>query len=152
MFTIKKLRRISKPESFLIYDSCWVIGRVLLGGRGEEKKRKEKNKMLELLLLGCTGVVVVLHGANFFFHLLCRRIPLFRSLRQYNFFPQTFFIVPNHAKELNFANSNDLIFLTWKYSFTSNQWNWVKDSIVHFQKKSSQIPSQIIGFACSCWN
>ncbi|KAI5593217.1 hypothetical protein POPTR_004G047866v4 [Populus trichocarpa] len=26
--------------------------------------------MMELLLLGCTGVVVFLHGANFFFHIL----------------------------------------------------------------------------------
>ncbi|KAM0946056.1 hypothetical protein DsansV1_C09g0090791 [Dioscorea sansibarensis] len=35
--------------------------------------------MLELFILGCTGVVVFLHSANFFFHALSRQIT-FRSL------------------------------------------------------------------------
>ncbi|KAL4204914.1 hypothetical protein AMTRI_Chr01g112080 [Amborella trichopoda] len=36
--------------------------------------------MLELFLLGCTGVVVFLHGANFFFHFLAQHVAV-RSLR-----------------------------------------------------------------------
>ncbi|KAL3596450.1 hypothetical protein D5086_008087 [Populus alba] len=36
--------------------------------------------MMELLLLGCTGVVVFLHGANFFFHILSHHFAS-RSLR-----------------------------------------------------------------------
>ncbi|KAH0464141.1 hypothetical protein IEQ34_006927 [Dendrobium chrysotoxum] len=36
--------------------------------------------MMELFILGCAGVVVLLHSANFFFHALSRKIG-FRSLR-----------------------------------------------------------------------
>ncbi|KAG4381115.1 hypothetical protein AAZX31_15G074600 [Glycine max] len=35
--------------------------------------------MMEVLVLGCTGVVVFLHGAHFFFHALTQHIAL-RSL------------------------------------------------------------------------
>ncbi|PSS10218.1 Trigger factor like [Actinidia chinensis var. chinensis] len=35
--------------------------------------------MVEFFLLGCTGVVVFLHGANFFFHALSSHLA-FRSL------------------------------------------------------------------------
>ncbi|WRX27663.1 hypothetical protein QQP08_020150 [Theobroma cacao] len=35
--------------------------------------------MVELFVLGCTGVVVFLHGANFFFHILSQHIAV-RSL------------------------------------------------------------------------
>ncbi|TKY71732.1 hypothetical protein E2542_SST00464 [Spatholobus suberectus] len=35
--------------------------------------------MMELLVLGCTGIVVFLHGAHFFFHALTQHIAL-RSL------------------------------------------------------------------------
>ncbi|KAL5772359.1 hypothetical protein ACOSP7_011958 [Xanthoceras sorbifolium] len=30
--------------------------------------------MVELFVLGCTGVVVFLHGANFFFHVLSQHL------------------------------------------------------------------------------
>ncbi|PON37879.1 hypothetical protein PanWU01x14_317000 [Parasponia andersonii] len=36
--------------------------------------------MVELFLLGCTGIVVFLHGANFFFHALTQHLTI-RSLR-----------------------------------------------------------------------
>ncbi|GMN50746.1 hypothetical protein TIFTF001_019904 [Ficus carica] len=36
--------------------------------------------MVELFVLGCTGVVVFLHGANFFFHALTQHLTI-RSLR-----------------------------------------------------------------------
>ncbi|KAK9031232.1 hypothetical protein V6N11_032618 [Hibiscus sabdariffa] len=36
--------------------------------------------MMELFVLGCTGVVVFLHGANFFFHVLSQHLAV-RSLR-----------------------------------------------------------------------
>ncbi|KAM7530648.1 hypothetical protein LguiB_034058 [Lonicera macranthoides] len=36
--------------------------------------------MVELFLMGCTGVVMFLHGANFFFHLLSHHFAI-RSLR-----------------------------------------------------------------------
>ncbi|EOY28176.1 Uncharacterized protein TCM_029816 [Theobroma cacao] len=35
--------------------------------------------MVELFVLGCTGVVVFLHGANFFFHILSQHLAV-RSL------------------------------------------------------------------------
>ncbi|KAK9223855.1 hypothetical protein WN944_012304 [Citrus x changshan-huyou] len=37
-------------------------------------------RMMELFVLGCTGVVVFLHGANFFFHVLSQHLAV-RSLR-----------------------------------------------------------------------
>ncbi|PON61367.1 hypothetical protein TorRG33x02_281910 [Trema orientale] len=37
--------------------------------------------MVELFLLGCTGIVVFLHGANFFFHALTQHLTI-RSLRE----------------------------------------------------------------------
>nr|GMD10275.1 Trigger factor like [Ipomoea batatas] len=40
--------------------------------------------MVELFLLGCTGIVVFLHGANFFFHALTHQVAI-RSLR-FSFF------------------------------------------------------------------
>lgn len=36
--------------------------------------------VVELFLLGCTGVVMFLHGANFFFHILTQHLAI-RSLR-----------------------------------------------------------------------
>ncbi|CAN1807168.1 hypothetical protein LINPERHAP1_LOCUS24932 [Linum perenne] len=36
--------------------------------------------MMELFVLGCTGFVVFLHGANFFFHALSHHLAIFRSL------------------------------------------------------------------------
>ncbi|KAK4602554.1 hypothetical protein RGQ29_011548 [Quercus rubra] len=35
--------------------------------------------MVELFVLGCTGVVLFLHGANFFFHVLTQHVAI-RSL------------------------------------------------------------------------
>ncbi|GKV47729.1 hypothetical protein SLEP1_g54599 [Rubroshorea leprosula] len=35
--------------------------------------------MVELFVLGCTGIVVFLHGANFFFHALSQHFA-FRAL------------------------------------------------------------------------
>ncbi|OAY26229.1 hypothetical protein MANES_16G031000v8 [Manihot esculenta] len=35
--------------------------------------------VVELFLLGCTGVVMFLHGANFFFHILTQHLAI-RSL------------------------------------------------------------------------
>lgn len=41
---------------------------------------------MELLVLGCTGIVVFLHGAHFFFHLLTQHTALpFLSLRYFLF-------------------------------------------------------------------
>lgn len=48
--------------------------------------------MVELFLLGCTGVVVFLHGVNFFFRALSSRLA-FRSLRcEYTISPSTLLI------------------------------------------------------------
>ncbi|KAG7034606.1 hypothetical protein SDJN02_04336 [Cucurbita argyrosperma subsp. argyrosperma] len=43
---------------------------------------------LELLVLGCTGVVIFLHGANFFFHALWQHFTV-RSLRHFPLFLKT---------------------------------------------------------------
>ncbi|KAK2642382.1 hypothetical protein Ddye_024145 [Dipteronia dyeriana] len=43
--------------------------------------------MVELFVLGCTGVVVFLHGANFFFHVLSHHLAV-RSLRDQNSSPE----------------------------------------------------------------
>ncbi|KAG6508548.1 hypothetical protein ZIOFF_033922 [Zingiber officinale] len=39
-----------------------------------EKERVLIARMFELFVLGCTGVVIFLHGANFFFRALSRRL------------------------------------------------------------------------------
>lgn len=46
----------------------------------EEKKKKKITEMLELLILGCAGVVVFLHSANLFFRAISKRA-VTRSLR-----------------------------------------------------------------------
>ncbi|KAJ0082166.1 hypothetical protein Patl1_10653 [Pistacia atlantica] len=38
--------------------------------------------MVELFVLGCTGIVVFLHGANFFFHVLSQHLAV-RSLSSF---------------------------------------------------------------------
>ncbi|KAL4652478.1 hypothetical protein ACB092_01G236200 [Castanea dentata] len=42
-------------------------------------KRRRRSMMVELFVLGCTGVVLFLHGANFFFHVLTHHVAI-RSL------------------------------------------------------------------------
>ncbi|GAY34585.1 hypothetical protein CUMW_012220 [Citrus unshiu] len=56
--------------------------------------------MMELFVLGCTGVVVFLHGANFFFHVLSQHLAV-RSLSTYSSLMQ-----PVRSESANFSLVN----------------------------------------------
>lgn len=56
--------------------------------------------VVELFLLGCTGVVMFLHGANFFFHILTQHLAI-RSLR-YLLMRSKFRFLISQEKDQNF--------------------------------------------------
>ncbi|PKU60362.1 hypothetical protein MA16_Dca017510 [Dendrobium catenatum] len=62
--------------------------------------------MMELFILGCAGVVVLLHSANFFFHALSRKIG-FRSLSHFNNFIDFIFCLSVWICDFVFAASLD---------------------------------------------
>ncbi|KAJ8486655.1 hypothetical protein OPV22_019140 [Ensete ventricosum] len=47
--------------------------RQICGRQNEREREREVAEMFELFVLGCTGVVVFLHSAIFFFRALCHR-------------------------------------------------------------------------------
>ncbi|RRT50128.1 hypothetical protein B296_00026710 [Ensete ventricosum] len=55
--------------------------RQICGRQNEREREREVAEMFELFVLGCTGVVVFLHSAMFFFRALCHRRLTARPLR-----------------------------------------------------------------------
>ncbi|XLS73471.1 hypothetical protein HN51_030336 [Arachis hypogaea] len=68
--------------------------------------------MVELFVLGCTGIVVFLHGANFFFHALSQHLAL-RSLSYagFNKILKAIRIIGDNVPMDNFARAQEIIVL-----------------------------------------
>ncbi|RZR82954.1 hypothetical protein BHM03_00009522 [Ensete ventricosum] len=75
-----------------------------------DEKRKEIAEMFELFVLGCTGVVVFIHGANFFFRALSRRLTA-RPLRKASTLMPKHLIMSSALLYVKMA-SNEFFFLS----------------------------------------